>query len=111
MQDNNKEFDLAVRSLLSDSEERAPRGVWKAVRRELETSGGTVVRNSRPASAFRYALPAALALAALSAVFIIPKGGESKPQTISIVENAPESIVAQPRCCTNPYRRRSVRLC
>ena len=95
MQDNNKEFDLAVRSLLSDSEERAPRGVWKAVRRELEASGGTVVRNSRPASAFRYALPAALALAALSAVFIIPKGGESKPQTISIVENAPESIVAQ----------------
>lgn len=95
MQDNNKEFDLAVRSLLSDSEERAPRGVWKAVRRELEASGGAVARNSRPASPFRYALPAVLALAALSAVFIIPKGGESTPQTISIVENAPEGIVAQ----------------
>lgn len=95
MQDNNKEFDLAVRSLLSDSEERAPRGVWKVVRRELEASGGAVARNSRPAYAFRYALPAVLALAALCAIFIIPKGGESKPQAISIVKNAPESIVAQ----------------
>ena len=90
MQDNNKDFDLAVRSLLSDSEERAPRGVWKVVRRELEASGGAVARNSRPAYAFRYALPAA-SPSALCAIFIIPKGGRKQPQAISIVKNAPRA--------------------
>lgn len=38
MQDENKDFDLLIRSMLEDAEERPSRGVWKAISLRLDES-------------------------------------------------------------------------
>lgn len=38
MQDENKDFDLLIRSMLEDAEERPSRGVWKAISSRLDES-------------------------------------------------------------------------
>src|SRR5574344_2072094 len=38
MQDNSKEFDLQVRSMLEDAEVKAPRRAWKSISRSLDAS-------------------------------------------------------------------------
>lgn len=71
MQDNNRDFDLQLRSMLEDAEVRPPKGAWKAISTRLDTADAAVSRSRGPVSpAFRWA-GAALAFAAVAlGVFI-----------------------------------------
>lgn len=71
MQDNNRDFDLQLRSILEDAEVRPPKGAWKAISTRLDAADAAVSRSRGPVStAFRWA-GAALAFAAVAlGVFI-----------------------------------------
>lgn len=71
MQDNNRDFDLQLRSMLEDAEVRPPKGAWKAISTRLDAADAAVSRSRGPVSpAFRWA-GAALAFAAVAlGVFI-----------------------------------------
>lgn len=71
MQDNNRDFDLQLRSILEDAEVRPPKDAWKAISTRLDAADAAVSRSRGPVSAaFRWA-GAALAFAAVAlGVFI-----------------------------------------
>lgn len=71
MQDNNRDFDLQLRSILEDAEVRPPKDAWKAISTRLDAADAAVSRSRGPVStAFSWA-GAALAFAAVAlGVFI-----------------------------------------
>ena len=79
MQDNNRDFDLQLRSMLEDAEIRPPKGAWKAISRRLDAADAAVSRSRGPVSpAFRWA-GAALAFAAVAlGVFISFPGSDGQ---------------------------------
>ena len=79
MQDNNRDFDLQLRSMLEDAEVRPPKGTWKAISRRLDAADAAVSRSRGPVSpVFRWA-GAALAFAAVAlGVFISFPGSDGQ---------------------------------
>lgn len=79
MQDNNRDFDLQLRSMLEDAEVRPPKGAWKAISTRLDAADAAVSRSRGPVSpAFRWA-GAALAFAAVAlGVFISFPGSDGQ---------------------------------
>jgi len=80
MQDNWQDFDRQVRSMLQDAEVKAPRRVWRAVSKRLDSAQAAVAW-------WKWAVPAFAAAALAVGLFFNWGGGPSAP--------APDSLVAQ----------------
>lgn len=89
MQDNSKEFDLQVRSMLEDAEVKAPRRAWKSISRSLD------------ASSYSYSwgwmkwAGAGLAAAAVVAAGIFFTGTGRQPDRINPSDRGSTELLAQ----------------
>ena len=88
LENKNEEFDLRVREMLADAEEKAPRGVWEAVSGRLAGAAAPVRRKAAP---FWYAFAGAVAAALVGLGLFLPRSGQSPAENgIALVE-APAS--------------------
>lgn len=88
LENKNEEFDLRVREMLADAEEKAPRGVWEAVSGRLAGAAAPVSRKAVP---FWYAFSGAVAAALVGLGLFLPRSGQSPAENgIALVE-APAS--------------------
>ena len=88
LENKNEEFDLRVREMLADAEEKAPRGVWEAVSGRLAGAAAPVRRKAVP---FWYAFAGAVAAALVGLGLFLPRSVQSPAENgIALVE-APAS--------------------
>ena len=71
MQDIEKQFDLEIRSILSDAEESVSPGVWSAVSAGLDAAAAAVARRARIVRMRRWAGAVATIAAAIAGIIIL----------------------------------------
>jgi len=96
MQDKEfNELDLLFRSALQDAEEKAPRRVWSAVRRDLRAAGAAA-SSTRPAAAWPRRAAVALAVAgALAAALVLPKAFNRGSADVDLLAEAAKAPAVQ----------------
>ena len=100
MQENYKDFDLAIRSMAQDAEEKAPSGIWEAVSSRLDAIDAAAVppvSSRAPRRVWAWS-GAALAMAAalVAGIFLFRGNGGDASDLIDIVPGKPVAEVAGP---------------